>query len=191
MINLLPKEDKILIEKEYLRRFALVVGFLAFVFICIAAISLFPSYFLVLSEKKIYEGQLNIASQALDKGKAAEIESAVQDFNSKLLSFNEKEAELTQPSATIKQIIKAKSAAIKISGIFYQKNEQVSYNISLQGEAVDRDSLVSFVNNLERLKSVKRVQSPASNLLKGENITFALNIELSNVIKTLQSNERQ
>ena len=66
MINLLPIEDKILIRKEYLRRLSVIIGIFLFGFICIAAILLYPSYFLLVSQKKILENRLAVLQQSFE-----------------------------------------------------------------------------------------------------------------------------
>lgn len=181
MINLLPEEDKNLIKKEHSRRLALVIGVVTFIFICVAILFLIPSYFFLSSEKNISREQISSALQRFDREKAQKIETEITDFNAELVSFSQKETGLLAISSNIRQILKARSNSIKIEGIFYQKKGASQPNgvISLQGKADNRNSLLSFIKNLEVAGGVKGVESPASNLLKENNISFALIIILT------------
>ena len=51
--------------------------------------------------------------------------------------------------------------------------------LSLRGEAVDRDSFLTFKNNLETDPLFIEVESPISNILSKTDIVFSLNITLS------------
>ncbi len=182
MINLLPEEDKNLIKKEYSRRLGLVIGIASFIFICVAIIFLAPSYFLLSSEKNISREQISLALQRFDRENAQKIETEITDFNAELVSFSQKEEGLALISPDIRQILKARSNSIKIEGISYQRKGASRPNgvISLRGTADNRNSLLSFMKNLEAAGGVKRVESPASNLLKENNISFVLIITLIN-----------
>lgn len=182
MINLLAEEDKNLIKKEYGRRLALVVGIVSFVFICVAVVFLIPSYFLLSSEKNILREQDALALQRFDRENAQKTEAEIKNFNAELASFSQKEAELALLGPAIGQILKARSKSVKITGIFYHKESagRPSGAVSLQGKADSRGSLLSFIKDLEAAGGVRGVESPASNLLKENNISFVLIVALTN-----------
>lgn len=182
MINLLSAEDKILIKEEYFRRLIVIIGFFLFIFICIAIILLFPSYFLLVSQEENLESQLNILRQSFNREKVADIESSVLELNSKLISFKDQEKNTQPISDLIKKVSDARPSVIKLSYISYQqgaKKEGGSNQISLQGYAATRDALIDFTNILESLKAINKVRSSPSNLLKEKDITFSLIIELN------------
>lgn len=180
MINLLPAEDKIFIRREYLRRWLVLSGVFIFVFICSAVILFLPPYFFLSSQETNFKNQLSIVSKGLERADTEKIESSIRDLNAKLKSFGSQEEKLRQISALIQEILKAKSSNIRLIGFNFQKQSgEKKDTLTFQGIADNRNALLDFEKSLEVIKGIQKVNSPASNLLKQENIDFSLIIELT------------
>lgn len=179
MINLLPAEDKGLIKKEYLRRYSVVSGIFIFALICISIVLLSPSYFLLISQKKSLETHLAVLQEGLTREEAEKIESSSRDLNVKLTFLASQEKEKRQISGLMKQIINAKSLAIKLTGFSYEKKAKEGNHFFLEGSASTRTSFLAFIKNLAEIKDVANVISPPSNLLREEDFSFRLTLELT------------
>lgn len=178
MINLLPVEDKILIRKEYLRRLLTVIGFCVFALIFIAVILLFPSYFLLVSQKKSLTDNLDTLQKRLEMEAADKIEFSVRDLNVKFAFLSDQENNFRSISGLIKQILDVKSSSVKLIGFSYRNDTKEGERFLLQGSSATRLDFLNFIKDLEAVKGLAKVISPASNLLKGENIIFNLTLEL-------------
>ena len=179
MINLLPAEDKILIKKEYLRRLLIVIGIFSFSFICVAILLLSPSYFLAVSQKKIFENQLKAATESLSRQDTPKTEADVNDLNVKLAFFGDQKDD-ERLSEIIKLIVENRNKGISLAYFSYQKGKDSEGDvILLQGKALTRKDFLAFIEFLGDIEEVKNVESPPSNLLKVENISFTLRLELA------------
>lgn len=178
MINLLPTEDKIFIKKEYLRRLSVIIGIFSFSFVCAAIFLLLPSYFLTISQKKTFESQLGVVRESLNRQDASKIEADVNDLNAKLAFFSgQKGGE--RLSEMINLIVEDRGKGISLSHFSYQKGKGVEGDaILLHGKALTRKDFLAFMEFLGNIEGVKNVESPPSNLLKTENISFTLRLEL-------------
>ncbi|OHA14934.1 MAG: hypothetical protein A3A10_02435 [Candidatus Tagabacteria bacterium RIFCSPLOWO2_01_FULL_42_9] len=178
MINLLPIEDKILIRKEYLRRLSVIIGIFLFGFICIAAILLYPSYFLLVSQKKILENRLAVLQQSFEIKNADKAETLIRDLNGKLLFLSSEEKDFVPISVLTARILGNKSSAVKLNSFFYQGGEKTQKRFFLDGFSSTRPAFLAFVKSLEDMEEAEKVISPPSNILKEEKIDFNLIIEL-------------
>lgn len=179
MINLLPKEDRVLMKKEYLRRLLVLVGIFCFSFICIAILLLLPSYFLAISQRKTFENRLKAGAESLNRQDMPAIEAEVVGLNAKLAFFAGQQDE-TQLSKIIERIAENRGKNILLTYFSYQKGKESGNDIFLlQGRALTRKDFLSFVESLRKMEEIKNIESPPSNLLKTENILFVLNLELT------------
>ncbi len=178
MINLLPPEDKIAIKKEYQRRLIVITGILMFSVIGSAIILLIPSYFLLSSREKNFKTQVSALKEIMANDETEKIESSISILNEKLKLLTNDENSQRKTSLLLKQISHIKPATVKLTAFSYDKGEEEEI-FSIEGIAATRESFLSFLNNAEKMEGIKKITSPPSNLLKGENISFKLTIELS------------
>lgn len=187
MINLLPEKERILVRREYLRRFIVIAGIFSFSLICIAIILLFPSYFLMNFQEKDLEKQLSIIEEGFARENADAVESSIKVLNSQL-SFLKQEENLQQISFLIYQILGKKQSGVKLNNISYRQGSgKTPDQIFLQGFAPNRDALSLFIKNLEQIKSFSKVQVPISNFLREQNIDFNISIDLVSLNKGLSA----
>jgi len=178
MINLLPPEDQIAVKKERRRRLMVAIGVFLFGIISSAIILLTPSYFLLSSQKQNLEMQFLALKKIIILRETEKIESSINALNQKLIFLSNKEGNQRQMSSLLRQISDIRPPTVRLATFYYEKKGGENF-FSTEGIAVTRNSFLLFLNSLEKIDGVKNVSSPPSNLLKEENISFKLVIELS------------
>lgn len=174
MINLLPENNKIEIKNEYARRLFVVAGALAFFAALTSVVILACLLFLVDKEKNDLNRQLFISEQRFEFKNLKESLPDMEDFAAKI-SFFEKEAGGVKLNFLIGEILKRKSADVKIDSFSYDEVSGTG-KILISGTAGSRQGLLSFVDALRSEPRFKDVQSPVSNLLKEKSLDFSLTI---------------
>lgn len=177
MINLIPSQQKKKIKKLFYLRFGVVVFIVLGLATVINAVLIAPSFFYLNLQKKIVENQLASTN---------EISSEEKENASVLLADLSKKIELiksTQKSKflvseeVIKKVINTKTDGIKINEISYEGLQDKKF-IEIKGEALSRENLIFYKNNLEKNTEFSKVDLPVSNFIKSRNIPFSLKIDI-------------
>jgi Tfp pilus assembly protein PilN len=176
MFNLLPEAEKNKILEEYSARRIIVFAVFLCVSLCIALVSIFPSY--VLSSIKLKEIQDNISSvrQFTSFQEADQLSKELSQANVKLsaLQFN---ASSVPVEDLFSRIITRKISGVRLNGIMYKRGAtKDSSVISVSGVAKDRESLSNFVTELQKEALFKNVSLPVSSFAKDSNADFTLQI---------------
>lgn len=177
MLNLLPQQQKILLQKEYFRRRMIVLlGSIALALV-ISLVLLSPLYFLTRSRAEETKRELESAKRALDaelppKEIMAELQTAVHN------------AEALKPltkSLSVYELVKifeARPKTIRIEGISFLEQAEGRPTITVNGRAENRDSLTAFGRVLESRVEFATVNLPVSNFVKEKDINFSMTITL-------------
>lgn len=180
MINLIPPESKKQIITEYWIRVFSVYGFLVVEVVLAVSLLLLPTYVLLKGQLVVLENKTQIESQ--DNNKFTEFKNTLNDANNiafQLLS--------TQDAVQVSEIIKiindeankfVQMTSLSISGV----SEGAVPVIQLRGKTMTRDDLLQFSAALEQLPVVASANVPISDLARGENFPFSLNLILSETI---------
>ncbi|MDQ3245070.1 MAG: PilN domain-containing protein [bacterium] len=176
MINLLPKEEKELLVKDFYMRFAVIFfGFLSLA-ILIASVLLFPSYLFSQTNKDAVlqklETQKNSPVPESEEGNSL----IIQELNKKISTIETINKDKFVVSENIvKKIILDKMSDIKIISMVYSK-DSLGKKVTINGIASSRERLLLFRRKLEGDIFFKQVDLPISNFIKGSNIQFSLNL---------------
>ncbi len=174
MYNVLPKEVKSGLKKEYRLRLLVVFLLVLSVVSFVAMISLLPSYFSV----AIKERQAKTAGEALSRLKQSkETENLILSFDSvkeKMAFFEEKGADFVI-SEMVSKILKAKPSSISVGSIVYDKRDKKGVFI-ISGVALSRADLISFQDKIERVAPFEKAELPVGVLAKNTNVSFALTV---------------
>lgn len=170
-MNFLPIDEQIKIKKIFKKRFFLLLAFALFLAALINLILAFPSYiFLKIKNNDLKQGFNALRADSIFlKSKKMEDSLKYLDKNIKFLKTGEKE--VVEFSEILKEIIKLKNSGISLSSISFEKDK-----IVLLGNGKTRDALLLFIQNLKESGIFKTVDSPASNLLRKENISFTITV---------------
>jgi len=173
MINLLPGEDKKDIKREYLRRVFVVAGTFLFINIAIGIILLYPVFYSLAIQRGFFQKELDLAKEIYSKGDKQGVTAYILEMNSKLSVLKDGYIDYQQKSEAIKKILTWKNDDVFIEGITF-----LDKKVIIVGTSKTRDELLTFVDQLKTESFFKKIDSPASNLLKGVDLKFTINIDL-------------
>jgi hypothetical protein len=173
MSNLLPQEEKEILNREYCLRLFALSGFFISILLLISAI-VFSAYILLIRsefdpiEKDIVLSEEDTEEAELKKiAEKTEEELSILSLSTDTFSFND----------VVELLFRHKNETISISQISFQNNPKEDV-ISIEGTAKTRDGLVLFLESLEGDEKVSVLESPISNLSKNTDISFSAHIKL-------------
>ena len=177
MINLLPKSAKRSLLFEYWIRVVSVWLIVWSVVLFASAVILLPAYVLIHSQVEVYEES---ATAALEK-------VAVYENISTVLLQAGAEARMILNEATspklsyyVDQINGLLESGISINDINISRDANGIAPISIQGVAIDRQTLAAFRDRLQADPLVRDVNLPISNLAQDRDIIFSMTITVIN-----------
>ncbi len=169
-LNLLPPQEKTEIERRKNLSRVLKWGSLGFIFI-LAFLVLLSSVWIFLLV------QLGSAESIYEKLQANPQSKAFQDFQNEIGQLNKKMKDLDRLggqifkySPPLKALSELTAPGIKFTNISISQK-----NIVLEGQAQNRDLLLSFQDALAKSAYFEKLDAPISNLFKQENIDFSFN----------------
>lgn len=174
MINILPEEGRKRVAREYAVRLASVCMFLLCALGFITAGMLLPSYF---TAQVAAEGAgLAAAHEATLTGGVQSVdETALIRSKNEMISLNTFR-DTVVPSGVLQRLTAVLPVGVSLSYIEYQS---ASAKVILAGSAISRESLLSFVHALEKVKGVGHVDLPLGSLARSENVLFTITATLS------------
>lgn len=177
MINLIPKEEKKKIIKNFYYRLVILFFSVVSAVIFVSLLAILPSYFLSSARSNIVNLKLEVQKSEPVPSPQEETLTVIKDLNTKL-SLIEKNSnkQFLISQKVIDAILARKMSNIKITNISYQNDSSTGTKISIQGIAPSREVLLSFRLALEGDKLFKQVDLPISNFIKGSNIQFSLSL---------------
>lgn len=185
MRNLLPKDKKKIVDREYLLRAIVVSLWLAFLVCGIGVVLILPSYLLVQSQTSALYARKNLIDQTMVIQKE---DVAVEDLK-KAQKYIQKLKGATEKSFSrelLNSVIRSAPVDVDLTGFMYKsalvKGKEEGENggkstLRIKGIASDRSTLILFSDTLRKLDSVSEVNLPVSQLARRENIPFTLTLE--------------
>jgi hypothetical protein len=174
MLNLLPKNQKSKIVREYRIRFVAVACSLFLAAEIISLILLFPSYLTVQTRINILNSQSTSQKVQNLTTEIASLGSIIQQTNNYLDVFNSSSTPVGVVES-LQNIIGTRDKTIRI-GSFYYKTNKEQQQIVITGKANSRQSLLDFTKKLKNLPGVVSVDLPVSDFAKSKDIDFSINI---------------
>lgn len=178
MFNVLTKDLKTNIEREYKGR-KLYMWLVILIFICVyLTFILIPSFIFVISEKKSVD---TISDSIKNSNNSKEDEQTKKIFNdtNKFLEFINTNKSTVYTGDILSKIIFLKNNGIRLTDVIYQKQTATTSVFTLKGFAINRDSLISFSKNISSDPVFKDINLPVSNFTKDKNIEFSFDINVS------------
>ena|SRR3989344_8765429 len=177
-MNLLPSTEKEILKKGFKLRSIIMALFLLSASFFIGLIVLLPSYFLALGNfSKI--APVNSSLGAKDDDSTQKILNLPGEIDSKL-KFLRSNLNNMPAVDSFSKIIGYLPKEITLKSIVFSRSknykEKIGTIIYISGTAADRDSLVSFSKLLSESNLFSAVDMPVSNLTKGKNLPFSVNI---------------
>ncbi|HEY5588925.1 MAG TPA: pilus assembly protein PilM [Candidatus Paceibacterota bacterium] len=178
LINILPDNQKKLIQKEYWMRFIIVLLNMIIVGGILATILLFPPYFLTKSKENLVESNLEAFNKENTDLASNNIDKIIKDINVQLEILNKNEVPYQINEKVINNILSNRTNGITFSQILFNKNQATSSVLEIHGIAVDRDSLRNFKTTLDNDPSFSKVDLPISDFLEKSNLIFTILITI-------------
>lgn len=177
MNNLLPQNARSAVRHIYVSRLAFVVtlGCIAFSFVAIAV--LLPSYVFTLTREQVVKDKFaNI--QTTETAKLdSDIRKILNDSRSKTESiWSSLSSAKILP--TIKKIIDVKQGSITVTSFDIGKITEGKRRVGVEGIAKNREALVSFSKELEKVKDFADVNVPITNFQKSSDIPFTISFNI-------------
>jgi Tfp pilus assembly protein PilN len=174
MINLLPKNYKQNLNRDYWLRVVTVTFWLLIMSSAVIG---------VLLALEIVKAQFEI--KGLEKIKQAEEQ---QESRQTFLAAREKIKLTNQrvevlsgllrvdrlPGDLFEEVIKLKPASVKIKSLSYATTTSVAGSLSLAGLALTRTDLLKYIDLLKQNPVFSQVESPVGNLIRDKNVEFTL-----------------
>lgn len=176
MINLLPKQEKKELHREYIFRFLIVWGIAIIIVVAISAILLFPSYFLSDLKEDFVEEQTNLYQQSERDEEREKIIVQLGEAREKLRALSAG-GESVELRLVFDNIIDYSKGGIKISSLLYKRGDASKSQLTISGVADTRDNLLLFSQLIENDEFFSSVVLPISNLAKDRDIDFKIEIE--------------
>jgi len=177
MFNSLPQTLKEKIRSEYrLRLLAVILASIIALQVSLL-VFIFPSWILSINKERDIINRAEKMDKAALDSQIAEVNSAVQLINNKIFIIN---SALSYPEITrfIDGLLEIKGNGIYIDEISYETSGANIGKISLLGNAVTREALVSFVKRIEESKVYKKVDVPISNFTKDKDLNFSITLTI-------------
>jgi hypothetical protein len=180
MINLIPNKDKKQMAKGFYFRLIVLFLVMGIMSILIAFVAILPAYFFSSVRSNLVDAKLEAQQREPVPLPDQETLGIIKDVDKKLSIIEKAESEkFVVTLSVINAIILKKLPEIKITDISYQKdpkNPSSKGQISIQGTAPSRETLLLFRRALEDDVNFKSVNLPISNFVKGSNILFSLSL---------------
>jgi hypothetical protein len=177
MINLIPKEEKKKMTKDFYFRLSILFFLMVSFSILVATVAIIPAYFL--SSVKYNTANIKLETQKNEPlpSIGEQSLSTIKNINSELgLVENAEKNQFLISQKVINSILLNKRIDVKITQILYQNDAVLGKKISILGTAPSREVLLLFRQTLEDNPTFKSVDLPISNFVKGSNIQFYLNL---------------
>lgn len=180
MINLLPHEARRLLLKEYSLRVATVWAFLCTAALLGVSALFLPSYLLIESEKKAFETEETIPSEAAD---------AIADIETEVVATNELAAALKarMTTSTMTGFIRAAAAAmpseVRVSSYEAKRAEGGIEAIRISGVAASREALTAFQKRLEEREEFLEAEVPIDDFVKEKDLPFEITVSIADNLR--------
>jgi hypothetical protein len=174
MLNLLNKEKRFFLRREYFGRLTNVI--LSVIIFCLVfyGILLLSNSFLVNFEKIAVEIEFqNLAQSNLQK----DLEIYEKNLAHIQAEYNLFSKKSTEPTLIISKIEQKQVPGIVLKSINFQKvDEEGGAKLQVGGLAKDRDTLINYSDSLKTENIFQEINIPLATFAKDSNIPFSLSI---------------
>ena len=179
MANLITEKQKKIIKLDYLARLFSVSLLIPTSLLGLFLLAYIVPYYLSVSKKDAITAEQFRSTIGIEN-KENTGESSVRILNQSLDQMKTVENYSKNspiPSVYLEKVIKNKNSSIKINKISFSDLKNGSGLISISGISVNREGLVSFIEDLKSKANLTTVESPISNFAKDSDISFVINIK--------------
>ncbi len=172
-INLLPKKEQKKIRAEYIIRRRIILAEIVMSIIVTSIVMIIPLHLL---NSQLQKEVVLHNEQDTENVKNNEIKDAVSALNTKIDTLQQDAPQSMYD--VISDIAELSGPNIHIRGFNFSIQDNFEQRLLLSGNADDRDSLLTFKQNLETETYVSSVDLPVSNFAQNTDISFSITIIL-------------
>lgn len=176
MLNLLLREDRHWLRKEYFLRLSIILILNAIILAVIWGIVLIPPYAQIFVEKQIIESQVEDIKNSDVTKERNELNNLSSDIESKMKYLSQTSIE---PTFIIAAALESQPVGVGLSEILIQISDiegKVVAHVEMRGVADSRNNLVSFQKSLLAKELFNKVDVPFSNFAKDIEVPFTISI---------------
>lgn len=178
VINILPKENKKILHREYwMRFFTMILNLIALAGV-VSILLLFPSYFISKLEENLVDNRLEVFNKENPNLTNSNMDKIIGDINSKLEILNKAENPYQVNDKVLDNILTSRTPGITFSQIIFSKKTADSSILEIRGVATSRDTLRNFKTTLDNNSNYIKVDLPVSNFLEKSNLPFTISITM-------------
>lgn len=170
-INLLPPKEKKRIQKIYRARRLRATSWLVIVLVLVSIGMLVPVYLLSRSTEMLAETKKQELSRDANSLNPLEVKEEIFLINKKVRVLADNDH--TKIYDLFSDITQSKRSGISIVAVSFRPSE-----ISISGNARNRETLLSFRRDLEQKGYSKKVDLPVSNFAQNIDIDFSIKVTL-------------
>jgi hypothetical protein len=175
MLNLLNREKRYALRREYFGRLINIFLGITIFSLVYGAVLLFSNSFLVSFEKMAVESEAKNLSDSSRQKELDEYEKKLARIESEYNLFSKQSISPTSILARIKQ---KEISGITLNSIVIQKTaEEGVVRLEMKGVAKTRDILINYSNSLKTDEIFKDVTIPFSSLAKNTDIPFSISVD--------------
>src|SRR3989338_8812644 len=167
MFNLLPKQEKEAIRREYRTRLVIVILWFSFATLVIASVLLVPSILLSSQKEKVAEQRFETLSKSVEKDNTVNLDAVLRKAQSHLSLLSHE---------LLVNIVSTKTDSVSLARFSFAKASEGKRYADINGIAKDRATLLSFVKALERSGLFEKVEVPISNFAEDTDIEFSIRV---------------
>ncbi|MDO8569625.1 MAG: hypothetical protein Q7R89_02520 [bacterium] len=172
MFKLLTEEERYKVAHEYVIRRAIVILCALILVAAVGIAGLLPSYVLSNARQNEALERTRIMNSSGEKGDKLELQTWLKETNHKLQVLSPV-LDTDRPSDFIDRILDQRITGVSITSFSWARAKD-KITLSVNGVALDRQSLIVFENRIRSSGSFSEVTLPISNLAKDRNIDFQI-----------------
>ena len=172
MFKLLTDEERQKVAHEYVLRRAIVMLSALLLVLAIGIIGLLPSYILSDARENEVIERTRIIGSVGQRGNEAELQTWLEKVNRELQILSPK-LDTDRPSILIERVLGQKVSGARLTGFSWTRAED-EVTLSVNGVALDRQTLIAFENSINSSGYFSEVTLPISNLAQDKNIDFQI-----------------
>ncbi|NCS99406.1 hypothetical protein GW765_00275 [Candidatus Parcubacteria bacterium] len=178
MINLQSQQSKKEIARQYHMRVVSVVFFLIASFLVLSFALLLPSYFIALEKENAVKSFVEEIQSGEEFQKNKELNTLLGDTKLRLDVFGNLDKSFVSESI-IKPLLDEvyiQNNKIKLNYIKYSSE---SRSLGIRGVSASRDSLIDFVETIQKNDRFSNVEVPVSSFVQNTNIIFEMTMDIN------------
>ena len=178
MINLVPKEEKKKLIRNFYYRLAVLFFVILDISLLFVIVAILPSYLISGTKVDIVNAKLEVQRNEPVPVPDQQTLLVIRDLRNKLdLIGNAEKNKFLVSERIINAIIVKKLPEVRITNISYGNDTVEGKKVNIEGEAPSREILLFFRQALESdTVSFKQVDLPISNFVRGTDIQFSLSL---------------